>query len=184
MILLCGLNYLDLEDTFEFVLGDLGADKLKVNMLQLTFGSSSDRDEFFEEHSRMDADRLMEILRHCDVRHGLGYNPAWIAQVGMYARLLASAPREERGWQHSIKTPEQICNSGERNIVVDMHGMIRRCVTDIFPGMIWQRPGDLCSFWEGGDGVVEAMKSCRNHCGISHCSRRLSSTIGGATHFE
>lgn len=184
MVLLCSLNYLDLEDTFEFALKELGADKLKINMLQPTFGCSTGVDEFFEKHSTMDGDRLMEILRRCNARYGLGYNPAWISQVGMYAKSVARAPEAGRGWQNPIRTSEQICNSGERNMVVDMRGIVRLCVSEIFPGIAWQSHGDLRSFWEGGDAIREKMSTCKQLCGITHSMRRLSSTFAGATHFE
>jgi MoaA/NifB/PqqE/SkfB family radical SAM enzyme len=182
MLLLCKDNYESLEQIYEFALCQLGVDKLKLNLLQPTFGCSSGHDKFFVEHSTMDADKLMEILRHCDERFCLKMNPEWISQVGGYVRAVANSPLEGRGWSHPIETPEHICNSYERNLVIDMKGIVRLCVSERFPGVQWHQPGDLKTFWETSDRAT--MKTCNQLCGITHSMRRLSTTFAGLTHFD
>ena len=184
MLLLLDDNYLSLEDTYDFVLNQLGADKLKINLLQPTFGCSSGPDEFFTRHSSMDADKLETILRRCDSRFKLDLNPAWISHVGMYARSLANSPNCARGWDQPIHTSEQICNSPDRNIVVDMTGMARLCISEGFPGSRLSRPGDMKNFWENSDWIRSRMKTCTQLCGISHSMRRVSATFDGITHFN
>ena len=184
MLLLCGDNYLDLEDTYDFALNFLGVDKLKINMLQPTFGCSEGPDPFFIDHSTMDADRLVAILQRCNDRFDLHFNPIWVSQVSMYARAVAAAPKERRGWSHPIFTPDHICNSYERNLVVDMKGVARLCVSEGYPGQFLRRSGDLRMFWETSDNIRERMRRCRHLCGITHSMRRVSSTIEGSDHFK
>jgi MoaA/NifB/PqqE/SkfB family radical SAM enzyme len=183
MLLLLDSNYLDLEDTYDFALNKLGVDKLKINLLQPTFGCSSGHDEFFTKHSSMDPEKLEDILHRCNQRFNLKASPIWISQVGMYVRAVANSPKDERGWSKPICTPEQICNSYERNIVVDMKGIARLCISDRFPGAPMLRPGDMKRFWESSDRLREQMKTCTQLCGITHSMRRISSTFDGLTRF-
>jgi MoaA/NifB/PqqE/SkfB family radical SAM enzyme len=184
MLLLFDDNYLDLEDTYDFALNELGVDKLKINVLQPTFGCSSGPDEFFTRHSRMDADRLEAVLHRCNQRFKLNANPIWISQVGMYVRTLSKAAVNERGWSVPIHTTEQICNSPDRNIVIDMSGTARLCVSEGFPGMDLRHPGDMLFFWESSGILRGQMRTCTQLCGITHSMRRISSTFDGLTHFD
>ena len=183
MLLLLDSNYLDLEDTYDFALNQLGVDKLKINVLQPTFGCSAGPDPFFTKHSSMDADKLEAILHRCNQRFNLNANPVWISQVGMYVRSVTNAPKDERGWSKPIQTTEQICNSYERNIVVDMKGIARLCISDRFSGAPMLRPGDMRKFWESSGRLREQMKTCTQLCGITHSMRRISSTFDGLTRF-
>ena len=184
MLLLMDNNYLDLEATYDFVLNNLGVDKLKLNILQPTFGCSSGPDEFFVKHSTMDADLLEPILHRCNARFHLNMNPVWIGQVLMYVRSVAASPKEGRGWSKPIKTTEHICNSYERNIVVDMKGIARLCVSEGYPGVELKVPGDMRRFWETSEAIREKMRNCNHLCGITHSMRRVSTTFEGLTHFD
>ena len=53
MAVICEFNYRDLDAFYDFVLNDIGADKLKLNILQPTFGPPTVwyQDRFFyKEH--------------------------------------------------------------------------------------------------------------------------------------
>jgi MoaA/NifB/PqqE/SkfB family radical SAM enzyme len=175
MALVFDENYLDLESFYDFVLNDIGADKLKLNLLQPSFGGPAD-DLFFREHHVMDPDALAAVLDRCDRRFGLQFNPAWVDAVVSYARTLSAITDAGRGWETSAQTAEGICNSCDRNVMVDPYGMARLCFSTRFPGRLLRRPGDLTRFWLGADRIRRGMRECRQLCGISHSVRRESAT--------
>ena len=169
-------NYEALEDFFDFVLNDIQADKLKLNFIQPTFGQLGHVDEFFASHHHVNPDRLVEIVDRCDRRFGLGLNPYWLEQVRMYFRSLNKGHDLNRGWASVAKTETHICNSYERNIMVDHYGKAGLCFSSQFPGMKLEKYGDLKRFWEGGDATRARMRGCNQFCGISHSVRRETST--------
>lgn len=170
-------NYEELEAFYDFVLNDIGADKLKLNFLQPTFGHDGQIDAFFARHCNLDVDRLMAIIDRCDARFGLGLNPQWKDDVAMYFRSLSHCRDAERGWGARCGTERSICSTYERNIVVDHYGMARLCFSSAFPGMRLEKPGDLRRFWEGAGPIRARMLDCRQFCGISHSVRRETSTL-------
>lgn len=174
-------NHRELEEFYDFVLNDLGADKLKLNFLQPSFGGMPE-DVFFAEHHRMDPDELGEIIRRCDARFGLGIRPEWIAVVQMYLRSLHGMDDGARGWGSSTRTTEHICSTYERNIMVDHYGMARLCFSNSFRGEQLSAEGDLRRFWFGTDDVRAEMRQCNRLCGISHSVRRLSATVTPAAY--
>ncbi|MDK9701508.1 MAG: radical SAM protein [Sulfuritalea sp.] len=177
MGLIFARNYLALEDFYDLVLNDIRADKLKLNFLQPSFGHQGGVDDFFARHHRIDPDRLLEVIERCDRRFGLGLNPAWKEGVRMYFRSLIGCPDIQLGWASSARTIEPICNSYERNIMVDHFGFARLCFSPTFPGMQLGRTGDLARFWEIAGPIRNAMSQCRQLCGISHSVRRETSTL-------
>lgn len=170
-------NYRELEDFYDFVLNDVGADKLKLNFLQPSFGHDRDGDTFFEQHARVDPDALVEVIRGCDQRFGLKLNPVWLGQVGMYFRSLSGAPDLAKGWGSRTRTTEHICNTYDRNIMVDHYGVARLCFAGDFRGEPLQRYGDLRRFWDTSQDIREKMTACNQLCGISHSVRRETSTL-------
>jgi MoaA/NifB/PqqE/SkfB family radical SAM enzyme len=170
-------SYRDLEAFYEFVLNDLGADKLKLNFLQPSFGHDKDGDAFFAVHARLDAADLVKIIERCDKRFKLGLNPLWLKQVGMYFRSLAAAQNLDKGWGSAAQTSEHICNTYERNIMVDHYGFARLCFANEFRGVALERYGDLRRFWNTANDIREKMSSCNRLCGISHSVRRETSTL-------
>lgn len=170
-------NYLELEDFYAFVLHDVGADKLKLNFLQPSFGQMEQTDPFFAAHHDVDPDRLVEVIRRCDQRFNLGLNPVWLGQVHMYFSSLQGCMDSSRGWGSRTRTREHICNTYERNVMVDHYGMARLCFSHSFPGMRLQKPGDLRTFWREAEFVRAAMRQCNHFCGISHSVRRETSTV-------
>lgn len=177
MGLIFDANYESLEDFYALVLNDIQADKLKLNFIQPSFGQLGHVDEFFATHHRVDPGRLVEIIQHCDRRFGLGLNPHWLEQVRMYFGSLAKGSDLARGWASSCKTSEHICNSYERNIMVDHYGKAMLCFSSQFSGMKLEKPGDLKRFWENSDAIRARMHGCNQFCGISHSVRRETSTL-------
>ncbi|MGE0847397.1 MAG: radical SAM protein [Flavobacteriaceae bacterium] len=172
-------NYRDIGGFYDFVLNDIGADKLKLNFLQPSFGQSGEVDSFFAEHGEMDAAIIEAQIREADERHDLGINPRWLSAVTMYARSAAKARDRDRGWGSKAGTSEHICNSYERNVMVDHYGMARLCFSTGFQGMRLEKPGDLKRFWRDSEPVRRRMRRCNQFCGVSHSVRRESSTLAG-----
>jgi len=170
-----------LHDFYDLILRGLGADKLKLNALQPSFINTShprctSRDRFFETESQVDPSKLADTLATCNLTFQLHLNPKWISQVVSYFRALWNAPNLDRGWGCGITTDEVICNSGERNIMVDVEGRASLCFSNHFPGMKLERRGDLASFWRS-PGCRDQMSRCRAPCGISHSVRREHATL-------
>ena len=169
-------NYCELDGFYDFVLRDLRADKLKLNFIQPTFGGS-DPDEFFEQHHIRDARALLAVIRACDVKYGLNLSAAWMAQVQMYVESVSRNRDAIRGWHSETGTVEHICNSYERNIMVDLYGQARLCFSTAFPGRTVRKPGELRRFWfERSAAIRTQMRCCNRYCGISHSVRRENAT--------
>lgn len=169
-------NYRDLDAFYDLVLNDIGADKLKLNFLQPTFGQMGETADFFAEHGHVDPEELGRLISECDAKYNLGLNPVWQGQVKMYFRSLNAARDLEKGWASEARTSEHICNTYERNIMVNHYGMARLCFSVQFRGMQLRRYGDLRRFWENCYDVRAKMRSFNQFCGISHSVRRESST--------
>lgn len=173
-------SWRDLELFYDFVLNDIGADRLKLNSLQPSFAQHDPTDAFFRDHSKIDPDELCEIIRRCDTRFNLGLNSIWIEQVRMYWQSLADARDLELGWGSTVQTSVHICDTYERNIMVDSYGHARLCFSDSFGGLTLERKGDLKRFWEGAGAIRREMASCNRPCGISHSVRRVSARLNPA----
>jgi MoaA/NifB/PqqE/SkfB family radical SAM enzyme len=172
-------NHLELEEFYDFVLNDIGADKLKLNFLQPSFGDTP-VDHFYAEHARIDPEALVAQIRHCNERFRLNLNPIWIETVRMYFESVLEVGDLERGWSSSVRTREHICNTEERNIMVDHYGVARLCFSTDFRGETLRAPGDLTRFWNGAEDIRSKMRGCNRPCGISHSVRRVSSTLSPA----
>ncbi|MGF1453742.1 MAG: radical SAM protein [Alphaproteobacteria bacterium] len=181
MGLIFGRNYREIDGFYDFVLNDLGADQLKLNFIQPSFGQAGEIDPFFEAESDVDGDEIVDIISRCNEKYGLGLNPIWIGQVGMYFRSLAKINKDDRkrGWGASKGTDEHICNTYNRNIMINHYGVARLCFSVGFPGKVLEKRGDLTSFWAGANGIRARMRKCNQFCGISHSVRRESSTEKG-----
>ncbi|MBN9583752.1 MAG: radical SAM protein [Afipia sp.] len=179
MGLIYGGNYRSIDDFYDLVLNDIGADKLKLNFLQPSFGQAGEEDPFFAAQGAVDPDELTTILKRCNEKYRLDYNPAWLEQVGMYFRSLNAATDRVRGWASTKETEVHICNTYDRNIMVNHYGMARLCFSGKFPGMTLREPGDLRRFWQTSEAIRADMRKCNQFCGISHSVRRESSTMSG-----
>jgi hypothetical protein len=80
-----------------------------------------------------------------------------------------------------VRTSDHICNTYDRNIMVDHYGMARLCFAEAFRGMQLRKYGDLRAFWEGASDIRAEMRQCTRLCGISHSVRREPSTVVGRT---
>ncbi len=168
-------NYRELDGFYDFVLKDIGADKLKLNFIQPTFGDAAE-DRFLAERHRIEPDELAAVVGRCDRKFDLGIDPRWLANVKMYLGSLNGADDLDRGWGSAARTSEHICNSYERNVMVDHYGLARLCFSSSFRGMELKAEGDLRKLWEQGDDIRGEMRSCNRLCGVSHSVRRISCT--------
>lgn len=171
-------NYRELDKFYSLVLHDIKADKLKLNIMQPSFGNASLVDFFYAENQVKDTTALVAVIRDCGVKYGLNLNPAWVSQVKMYFDSM-SWRDPMAGWGAPNETNEHICNTYERNVMVDIWGDMRLCFSHGFATKKWQEPGDLNRFWhEFAEPIREQMKCCNRPCGISHSVRREHATIG------
>ncbi len=169
-------NYRQLDGFYDFVLNDLQADKLKLNFIQPTFGGAVN-DEFFAANYVRDPAALATVIRACDAKYRLNLSPLWLEQVQMYFRSIARHDRAQDGWAGG-HTDEHICNTYERNIMVDLHGNARLCFSTGFPHMPLRQFGDLRRFWQTESAATrKRMKKCHHYCGISHSVRRENATL-------
>ena len=174
-------NYRELDPFYDFVLNDVGADKLKLNFIQPSFGHGGDEDKFFASHWNVDPDEVGRQIAHCNAKYGLNLNPVWARQVQMYFRSLHASRKIAKGWGDDTGTQEHICNTYERNIMVDHYGVARLCFSTGFPGKALRVRGDLARFWDGADPIRARMRMCNAYCGISHSVRREQSTLQSAS---
>jgi MoaA/NifB/PqqE/SkfB family radical SAM enzyme len=179
MAVICERNYRDLDAFYDFVLNDIGADKLKLNFLQPTFGPPTAlyHDRFFAQNVIRDEEELARIILSCDQKYRLHLNPVWLEQVCMYHRSIKQNGLMRLGWKRGKGTEEHICNSYERNIMVDLWGRARLCFYTGFPSFQLIKSGDLRNFWEGCDRLRQRMNRCNRYCAISHSVRKESATL-------
>ena len=169
-------NYRQLDSFYALALRDLGADKLKLNLIQPTFGGQGP-DLFFQRYHIRDARALLSVIQACDGKYGLNLNPEWMAMVEMYVTSICRNPDPAHPWTRETCTRDQICNSCERNIMVDLYGNARLCFSDDFPSYQLLQPGDLRDFWFRHSAPIRRqMRRCKRYCGMSHCARRVSAT--------
>ncbi|MBI83239.1 MAG: radical SAM protein [Planctomycetaceae bacterium] len=177
MAVVCQWNYRELDEFYDYVLNDLGADKLKLNFLQPTFGpiAGIQEDKFYQENLVANEAELLAILRSCNEKYQLNFDPEWLRVVELYHKSVHVHSDAAEGWA-SQGTSEPICNSYERNIMLNMFGQARFCFSINFPGTKLKRHGDLRKFWYGNDRLRHKMAKCTAPCGISHSVRRVSAT--------
>jgi MoaA/NifB/PqqE/SkfB family radical SAM enzyme len=170
-------NYRDLPKLFDLVLGDIGADKLKLNIAQMTFGATPPGgDEWFAANAPRDADDLLRVIETCDEKWGIQRNPQWKRDVWMYCNSVKVGANALLGRRSVGQTERNICNSGERNIWINHKGVAQLCPSHKFPGAKVRTGEDLRNFWKNASWRGE-MAECRDYCGISHSVRREPSTM-------
>jgi len=168
-----------LDEFHDLVLRQLKADKLKLNILQPSFGVSR-HDAFFGSEQVKDVDGLIDEIKACDAKYGIDRNPEWLSQVAMYLRSVEASRKAFLGWSGEMHTTEHICDTYERNVMVDIKGNMRLCFSGAYPSEAWSRPGDLRRFWETTSvPIAESMLNCNRYCGISHSVRREPATLSG-----
>ena len=122
-------------------------------------------------------EKLAAILNKCNVKYRLNLNPAWVEVVRMYHRSVNNNNDALLGWRGSKGTEKNICNSYERNIMVNLYGHARLCFAPRFPAFKLTRHGDLRYFWENSGRIRAMMKQCKAYCGISHSVRKENATL-------
>lgn len=165
---------------FVFSLGiDLGTEavnKLKLNVIQPTFQGKG-KDLYFDGARVSDVDACMEMIRACDTHWNIPRNPAWLADVEMYLRSVNSCASRLIGWGNA-GTTEAICNSYDRNIMIDLYGKAKLCFSNSYPAVQLNVKGDLKEFWETSSlPIRDAMIGCKQFCGISHSVRKSTSLL-------
>lgn len=171
-----------LDEFYDLVLNQIGADKLKLNALQPSFlqtrtGQARENDDFFVAESQVDEVALEILLTKCNEKYSLGYNPHWMRQVVDYFRGLKGHPNLGLGWKGGMATNEHICDSPERNIMIDLVGRASLCFSTAFPNTQLNVRGDLKRYWESNSALKHKMSSCNRLCGISHSVRREHATL-------
>jgi uncharacterized Fe-S cluster-containing radical SAM superfamily protein len=162
---------------FCYVLEKLGADKLKLNLIQPSFQGTGP-DHYFAGSRVSDVAACMAKVRECDAAFGIARNPEWLADVEMYLRSITNPLA---GWNPSRRTERAICNSYDRNIMLDLYGNARLCFSELYPATNIT-PAGLREFWFGSSVAVrDAMVGCKQYCGISHSVRRTESTLKKGT---
>lgn len=168
-----------LDRFYEFALDGIGVDKLKLNIIQPTFRGVG-QDAYFAGARVSDVAACMAMIRKCDQRWSIPRNPAWLEAVEMYLRSVSACASPLLGWKER-GTTEAICNSYDRNIMVDLYGRARLCFSGSFPAVQLTGPGDLTSFWQAGSlPIRESMLGCKQFCGVSHSVRAASSLLKGS----
>lgn len=162
-----------LEPFFNYALNTLGADKLKLNLIQPTFQGRGE-DAYFSGSRIKDIDACLSMVNWCDSLFGIKRNPEWLSDVEMYLRAIRNPLL---GWNSSRGTDRAICNSYDRNIMLDLYGNARLCFSNLFPD-IKLTPGELEAFWfEESVPIRNCMVGCKQYCGISHSVRKSESTL-------
>lgn len=161
---------------YRFALVGVGVDKLKLNILQPTF-QSGPVDEYFKGARVSDVQKCMAMIRECDRRWNIRRNPLWLAAVEMYLASVARCASPLLGWANR-GTEDAICNSYDRNIMVDLYGRARLCFSHSFPAALLVQRGDLARFWAGDSlPIRDQMVGCKQFCGISHSVRKEPSLL-------
>lgn len=175
-------NYRRLPEFFRFA-NRLGVDKLKLNILQPSFGLNAGEhapDTYYQTEGVRDPEDLRKVLEQCDQCFALHLNPVWIDQAVMYFRSMNNAGQNHTrlGWAGGVRTEYAICNTYDRNIMVTPEGFARLCFATCFPGRQISKPGDLTNLWtKDGHGIKAQMIDCRRPCGISHSVRQVHATL-------
>lgn len=172
-------NHTEIEDFYDFVLNDLKADTLKLNFVQPSFGRGGIEDAFFRDEGEVDPETLLAGIDAAEMRFGIDFNPAWREAVKMYFETLSEVSDRGKGWGSASGTRDHICNSYDRNIMVDLQGDARLCYSSQFRGKQLAKRGDLTAFWTTAEDIRAKMRKCNQFCGISHSVRRESSTLAG-----
>ena len=174
MLMIYNGNYQQLDEAYDLVLRQIEADKLKLNFLLPTLSRFAKTDIFWNLHSRnIDSEILMRTIEACESKYNLDFNPEWKGNVRCYAESLARYHQGE-----SLQTTKQLCNSPDRNLMLEFGGMMRLCSFPKFPSEPYREWGDMRRYWRSPktEEVRVEMRKCRDICGICHAYRREPSS--------
>lgn len=151
-------------------LTNMGVDGIMFQALSRTFWHQGSHDVFFDGHFPKDISAFDQAID------------------GLLERQRAGAPivttPNDLGWMKLyIRDPdfigEQVCGSGERNMMVDQRGDVQLCFSmrGLMQGRALGnvRQISLRSLWEGifANEARKVMGDCRQNCGMLNCHRRL-----------
>ena len=174
MLMVCDLNYEFIDEAYDLVLRGICADKLKLNFLQPTISLSTKTDTYWQLRTRnIDSDRLVREIDRCEAKYELDFNPRWKENVRCY---LDSLKKYHNGG--TLETTQKICNSPERNVVVEIEANMRLCFHSKFPSSPYRGWGDLRRYWYSPETeqLRVKMRECRDFCGICHTFKREPAT--------
>lgn len=77
-----------------------------------------------------------------------------------------------------LQTTEKLCNSPDRNVVVEIEAKMRLCFHAKFPSVPYREWGDLRRYWYAPETekLRAKMRTCRDFCGICHTFKREPAT--------
>ena len=175
MFLVSNVSYRDIGAAYDLVLSQIGADKLKLNFLQPTFAQYHGKDTYWDLHTRnIDVEWLMCEIARCGEKYKIDFNPLWLENVRCYAESL-----EGYHLGDPMETSGPMCDSYDRNILLELDGQLRLCFHPEFPSLArYQEPGDLRRFWYSAETeeLRVKMRTCRRFCGICHTFKRQPAT--------
>ena len=99
--------------------------------------------------------------------------------------MITESIGKEKAMASTVPAPQflflsinEMCNTAERNIMVDVRGRAQLCFGTQFPHWQLKEPGDLRRVWEEwGQETRCKMARCKALCGISHSVRRERATL-------
>jgi len=161
---------LDELDALVVTLQDIGVDGVMFQALSRTFWLQGERDVFFDSHFPRDVARFDAAIDRLLALQAAG------------APIVTSA--NDLGWiKLYARDPdfigEQVCASGERNMMVDQRGDVQLCFSmrGLMEGRALGnvRHAGLRVLWEGAmaDRARGVMAGCRQNCGMLNCHRRI-----------
>ena len=131
MFLVSNVSYRDIGAAYDLVLSQIGADKLKLNFLQPTFAQYHGKDTYWDLHTRnIDVEWLMCEIARCGEKYKIDFNPLWLENVRCYAESL-----EGYHLGDPMETSGPMCDSYDRNILLELDGQLRLCFHPEFPSL-------------------------------------------------
>lgn len=166
-VVITNMNIQHLDDILRFA-ESLGVDGVTWQMLSPTFYRIGQYDKFFENHFFGNKPKAINCLQ------------AVIDKYDDYPLLRTTAA--DLFWMQKyiidpLNTGQPICNSHERNTVIDHVGDVRLCfnMSKIMNGEVLGnvRKNTLGDLWLGevSGKARELMKECRLSCGMLNCHR-------------
>ncbi len=152
----------------------LEVDGVVFQVLNKTFNNQDPKDSFFTEHFLNDKEKCKSHID--EISKEFGDDPfVYTKKMDWdFIKLYIDNPNS---------SSEQVCNSHEKNIMVDMYGNIQLCfnMRQLNNGNFLgnTRNNDLKNIWPSQDArtVRNKMSTCRASCGMMVCHKKESVSI-------
>lgn len=174
-LLVCDYNYQQLDVACDLVLRQLGADKIKLVFLLPTISLSTQKDSFWNLHSRhIDTDDLIRVIDECDAKYGLSLEHLSRKNIRDYTKALS-----EYHHGNPLLTSRNSCNAHEQSLIVEITGLMSMCLSNKFPKIQYRSPGDLHRYWYSPETeeTRSKMRECREICSTCDVYQKTT-TIG------